>query len=135
MILGTPSNQDKHPDAIGRMVDGVEAQVIGADGRALPEGEVGLLGFRGEGFPTEYIGNPEATRRAFRKGCFYPGDLAAIDGDGYVFFKGRADDVINNAGTKFWKSRKYSCLTRLLLKQRSLAGHIARTAKCQWPAW
>lgn len=102
LILGAPADQDARPGAIGRVVDGVEAQVLGADGRPLPPGEVGLAGFRGEGFPSEYIGNREATERAFRNGWFYPGDLAAIDADGYFFFKGRADDVINSEGAKFY---------------------------------
>ena len=31
-----------------------------------------------------------------------PGDLAAIDADGFFFFKGRADDVINFEGLKFY---------------------------------
>src|SRR5580693_758749 len=100
--LGAPADHDARPAAIGRVVDGIEAQVLGEDGRPLPPGEVGLVGFRGEGFPTEYVGNPEATGRAFHDGWFYPGDLAAIDADGYFFFKGRADDVISNAGVKFY---------------------------------
>ena len=64
--------------------------------------QVGLVGFRGEGLPTGYVGNAEATHRAFRDGWFFPGDLAAIDADGFFFFKGRADDVINNEGAKFY---------------------------------
>ncbi|MGD9924391.1 MAG: class I adenylate-forming enzyme family protein [Pseudorhodoplanes sp.] len=102
LVLGTPSDQDARPDAIGRIAPGVEAQVVDSDGRALPDGVVGLAGFRGECFPTEYLGNAEATARSFREGWFYPGDLAAIDEEGYFHFKGRADDVINFQGVKFY---------------------------------
>jgi len=102
LVLGTPSDQDARPEAIGRIAPGVEAQIIDPEGRVLPSGAVGLVGYRGECFPTEYLENPEATARGFREGWFYPGDLAAIDGRGFFHFKGRADDVINFQGIKFY---------------------------------
>jgi len=125
LVMGTPADQDAKPDAIGRVVDGVEAKVVGTDGRTLRPGEVGLVGFRGESFPTEYVGNPEATEHAFRDGWFYPGDLAAIDADGYFFFKGRADDVINNEGAKFYP----------IEVEKALLSHsaVAEAAVFGWP--
>ena len=125
LIVGTPADQDARPEAIGRVVDGVEAQVLGEDGRPLPPGKVGLVGFRGAGLPTGYVGNPEATRRAFRDGWFFPGDLAAIDADGFFFFKGRADDVINNEGAKFYP----------IEVEKVLASHpaVAEAAVFGWP--
>jgi acyl-CoA synthetase (AMP-forming)/AMP-acid ligase II len=102
LVLGTPANQDARPEAIGRVVAGVEAQVVDAEGRPLPPGAVGLVGFRGAGFPTGYVDDPAATAGAFRDGWFYPGDLAAIDAAGFFHFRGRADDIINNDGVKFY---------------------------------
>ena len=102
LALALPSDQDAYPDAVGRIVDGVEAQIVDENDRPLPAGEVGLVRFRGTGFPTHYIDAPDATGRAFRDGWFYPGDLAALNDAGYLFFKGRVDDVINNAGAKFY---------------------------------
>ena len=99
--------------------------MLGEDGRVLPPGEVGLVGFRGEGLPSEYVGNEEATQRAFRDGWYYPGDLAAIDGDGFIFFKGRADDVINYEGVKFYP----------IEVERALLAHpaVAEAAVFGWP--
>ena len=102
LVLGTPGDQDARPDAIGRVVTGVEAKVTDANGNVVPSGVVGLVGFRGEGFPSGYVENPEATARSFRDGWFYPGDLAAIDEHGYFHFKGRIDDIINFQGAKFY---------------------------------
>lgn len=102
LVLGKPDDQDARPGAIGRVVAGVDAQIVDPSGRRVPAGTVGLVGFRGEGFPTGYIDNPEATARGFKDGWFYPGDLATIDKQGYFHFKGRADDVINNQGVKFY---------------------------------
>lgn len=125
LVLGTPTDQDAHPEAIGRVVDGVEARVIGSDGKPLPVGEVGLVGFRGKGFPAAYADDPQATARAFRDGWFYPGDIAAIDAQGYFFFKGRADDVINNEGAKFYP----------IEVENALLAHpaIAEAAVLGWP--
>jgi acyl-CoA synthetase (AMP-forming)/AMP-acid ligase II len=125
LIVGRPADHDARPGAIGRAADGLEAQVLGEDGRPLPPGEVGLLGFRGAGLPAEYIGNPEANRRAFRDGWYYPGDLAAIDAEGFIFFKGRADDVINFEGVKFYP----------IEIERALLAHpaIAEAAVFGWP--
>ena len=90
-----------HPIA-GGLVEDIEAQVVDGDDRPLPAGEVGFARFRGPGFATSYLDNPEATARAFRDGWFYPMDLAAINEDGYVFLKGRADDIISCDGIKFY---------------------------------
>jgi acyl-coenzyme A synthetase/AMP-(fatty) acid ligase len=102
LVFGKPADQDAYPEAVGRVVDGVEAQIVDNDDRPVPAGEVGLTRFRGSGYPTRYLDDPDATARAFRGGWFYPGDLAALNEEGYLFFKSRADDVINNAGAKFY---------------------------------
>ena len=102
LAFATPADQDAYPDAVGRVVENVEAQIVDADDKPLPAGEVGLVRFRGPEFPTRYLEDPEATARAFRDGWFYPGDLAQLNEEGYLFFKGRADDVINNEGAKFY---------------------------------
>ena len=44
------------------------------------------------------IGNQEMYNTKFRKGWYITGDQARQDQDGYFWFVGRADDVINTAG-------------------------------------
>ena len=102
LAFATPSDQDAFPESVGRLADGVEAEIVDEKDQPLAPGEVGLVRFRGDGYPTGYLDDPEATARAFRDGWFYPGDLAALNEQGYLFFKGRADDVINNGGAKFY---------------------------------
>ena len=102
LVFGNPADQDAYPDAVGRVVESVEAQIVDGNDQPLPAGEVGLVRFRGVGYATHYLDDPQATAYAFRGGWFYPGDFAALNDEGYLFFKGRADDVINNAGVKFY---------------------------------
>lgn len=102
LVMATPADQDSHPEALGRVVEGVEAQVVDDDGMRLAPGEIGQVRYRGAGIANHYLDNPEANARVFRDGWFYPGDLASIDAEGYLYHKGRADDVINNEGAKFY---------------------------------
>jgi acyl-coenzyme A synthetase/AMP-(fatty) acid ligase len=48
------------------------------------------------------LDDPETSAHAFRGGWFCPNDLAALNEDGYVFLKGRADDAISNSGVLFY---------------------------------
>ncbi len=97
-----PAEQDTHPDAVGRIIEGVEAEIVDEQDTPLPPDSLGLLRFRVAMPPTSYLNDPEASAIAFRHGWFYPGDVAILSADGYFFLKGRADDVINNAGAKFY---------------------------------
>ncbi|MGE0155099.1 MAG: class I adenylate-forming enzyme family protein [Reyranellaceae bacterium] len=96
--ISTPADQARAPDAVGRIIVGSEAQIVDADDRPLAPGAIGEIRLRGPGFATGYWKDPEASARNFRDGWFYPGDLAAIDADGYLHLKGRVDDMFVHDG-------------------------------------
>jgi acyl-coenzyme A synthetase/AMP-(fatty) acid ligase len=98
----TPADQDAKPDSAGRLVAGVEAGIVDENHQPLPFGGVGLLRVRSDHTAAGYLNDPEADARAFQGGWFYPMDLAAINEDGYIFLKGRADDMISYDGIKFY---------------------------------
>ena len=102
LTVALPADHDRYPNSVGRLIDDVEAVVVDDMGQSLPLGKVGLIGFRAPAFPTTYYDNEEVSRKGFRDGWFYPGDLASINDERYVFLKGRADDVINCGGGKFY---------------------------------
>lgn len=102
LTVALPADHDRYPETVGRLIDGIEAQVVDDAVQPLPPGQVGLIGFRAPDFPTAYYGDAEATVKGFREGWFYPGDFGALNQEGYVFLKGRADDVINYGGEKFY---------------------------------
>jgi len=66
----------------------------------LRRGVVGLLRYRRPRDPFEYFRDPEATQRVFRDGWCYPGDLGELTETGQLFFRGRADNVVNVGGVK-----------------------------------
>jgi medium-chain acyl-CoA synthetase len=89
--------------SMGLPFPGHDLRVVGADGNEAPQGEVGELALRvrPERPPSlfrEYWKNPEENAAAFRGDYYFTGDQAQRDGDGYLWFVGRADDVIISAG-------------------------------------
>ena len=100
VTIADPPLLAKHPDSIGVPVPGVEIGIARPDGTSASPGETGLLRARGLNFPKEYINNPQASAKAFRDGWFYPGDMASIGEKGEIYYRGRADDLINFNGIK-----------------------------------
>ncbi len=86
--------------AMGKPVDGVVAAILTDDGVPVPDNTPGNLCLHA-GWPSmfvTYLNNPEVYAGKFRNGYYYSGDTAYRDPDGYFWFVGRADDVINTAG-------------------------------------
>jgi acetyl-CoA synthetase len=90
------------PGSMGRPFPGIRATVLDpASGRPIPEpGRVGLIALE-PGWPSlmrTYWNNAVAYAGKFRNGWYVCGDRATVDADGYFWFVGRDDDVINTGG-------------------------------------
>jgi acetyl-CoA synthetase len=90
------------PGSMGKPVPGWDVDVFGAEGERAADDTVGNVGVRLEGSRPvglfdEYLGDDAANVEAFRDGNYYSGDKAWRDGDGYLWFEGRDDDVITSA--------------------------------------
>jgi acyl-coenzyme A synthetase/AMP-(fatty) acid ligase len=91
---------------VGFAIPGTEAWIEGPDGERLPPNQVGELVVRGRHVMRGYWRSPEATARRFRPGptpgerICYTGDLFRMDEDGYMYFVGRKDDIVNTRGEK-----------------------------------
>ncbi|MDJ0949719.1 MAG: benzoate-CoA ligase family protein [Alphaproteobacteria bacterium] len=96
-IFVSASGDDIRPGATGRAIPGYEACVVDDDGRPLPPGEAGNLAVRG---PTgcRYLDNPERQAAYVKNDWNLPGDVYAMDEDGYFWYQARADDMIISAG-------------------------------------
>src|SRR5262249_1268155 len=60
----------------------------------------------------EYWRKPEATRDKYAGDWLITGDLGHMDEDGYVWFQGRADDVITSSGYRIGPSEIEDAITR-----------------------
>ena len=86
--------------SMGKPTPGFNIEVVSDDGNPLPQGEEGNIAVRIKPNPPvgllgAYWKNPEATEESFRGDWYFTGDKAYKDEDGYFWFVGRADDVIN----------------------------------------
>ncbi len=86
-------------DGIGIIAPGVRAEVVNAKGQSV-FGEHGRLRVMSEGMVDGYLNDPQATKRMFRDGWFYPGDLAIMADDQTLKLVGRVDDLLNIRGVK-----------------------------------
>jgi acetyl-CoA synthetase len=91
------------PGSAGIALPGIDADIVGPDGEALPAGEKGIMRIRRPfpGLIATLWGEPERYVADYWQripGGYYVGDAAHIDEDGYVFFAGRADEIIKIAG-------------------------------------
>ena len=90
------------PGSMGLTAPGHTLAIIDEDGHELPRGAEGEIAVRVRperpvGLFREYWRNDEATARCHRGDWYATGDRATMDEDGYLWFIGRADDVINSA--------------------------------------
>ncbi|TMB40319.1 MAG: acyl-CoA synthetase [Deltaproteobacteria bacterium] len=88
------------PGSMGKPFPGHDLRVIGDDGEELPAGEVGDLALRGHppSLFREYWRSPDDAGACRRGEWYVTGDRGRRDGDGYLWFVGRADDLIISAG-------------------------------------
>lgn len=99
MITSNPLDGDRIAGSVGPALPGVEVRVAADDGTLLPAGETGVLEICGPNLFKGYWRMPEKTKEEFRAdGFFITGDVARIDGNGYVSIVGRAKDLIISGG-------------------------------------
>jgi len=93
------------PGSMGKPLPGIEAAVVlrhkdGSVEVVAEPGRQGELALR-PGWPSMfrgYLNEEERYRKCFASGWYLTGDLVRRDADGYIWFVGRADDVIKSAG-------------------------------------
>ncbi|XP_052404246.1 acyl-coenzyme A synthetase ACSM3, mitochondrial isoform X2 [Carassius gibelio] len=103
LIAGTFKGMKIKPGSFGKASPGYDVQVVDEDGSVVPRGQEGDLGIRVKpqrpfSLFTEYTGEPERTAECFRGDFYLTGDRGMMDDEGYLWFIGRADDVILSAG-------------------------------------
>ncbi|MEM6533463.1 MAG: AMP-binding protein [Myxococcota bacterium] len=94
---------DVRPGSMGKPTPGLEVDVVDEGGKVTDIDTIGHIAVRtnGEwppGLFRGYLDDDGTNDQVFRNGWYYTGDTATRDADGYIWFVGRADDVILSAG-------------------------------------
>jgi len=97
----------------GRQIPGSDVKIVGEDGvTELGTNEVGELITRNPGLAKGYWKLPEISTKKFRDGWLYTGDLMRRDEDGFFYFVGRKDDMINVSGENVYPKEIVDILLR-----------------------
>ncbi|MGC9529498.1 MAG: acyl-CoA synthetase [Candidatus Bipolaricaulaceae bacterium] len=86
--------------SMGVPTPGPGATVVDEAGEPVGRGDLGEIAVPvgSPGIFDGYWNDPEYTAQVFSGRWYRTGDLARVDEDGYLFFEGRADDIILSAG-------------------------------------
>jgi fatty-acyl-CoA synthase len=76
----------------------LDIRIVGPGGEPVEPGVVGEIAVRGLKVTPGYWRDPQATAEAWRDGWFHSGDMASVDGDGYLWFADRKADMIRSGG-------------------------------------
>jgi acetyl-CoA synthetase len=86
---------------MGKPMPGWDVQILDEDEKPLPAGQRGEICLRARSnphYPLGYWNRPEDSEEVFGGEWFHTKDAAMQDEDGYIWYAGRADDVIIAAG-------------------------------------
>jgi acyl-CoA ligase (AMP-forming) (exosortase A-associated) len=105
-----PSELDRRPDSMGRAIPNAEVMVVRPDGTPCAPNEPGELVHRGALVSLGYWNDPAKTAERFKPApgrnpalpvtemAVWSGDTVRMDEEGYLYFIGRADDMIKVSG-------------------------------------
>ena len=109
-LLCSPDNNDKEYEKVmfkfetpsaGTPLWGTTVEIMGKDGKLLPDGKIGQIVMRGCSLMTSYVNGEKATKATLIDGWLHTGDLAkkrTINGKPYFFILGRTKEVIKRRG-------------------------------------
>ncbi len=104
-----PALLDEHPDSIGTAIPFAEVMVARPDGSIADPGEVGELVHAGPLVARGYWNDPERSAERFKPAppasryggtAVWSGDQVKRDGEGLLYFVGRADAMIKTSGNR-----------------------------------
>jgi len=102
-IYATNRPGDVKPGSLGRVVHGYEIAILPEDARGpgatpVPPGEIGVMWVRGDSVALAYHQDRDKSWRTFHGSWCCTGDLFRLDAEGYLWFGGRADDLLKVSG-------------------------------------
>jgi acetyl-CoA synthetase len=123
--------------SMGKPMPGWEVAILDEDERPVAAGERGEICLKARSnphYPLGYWNNPEAGEETFGGEWFHTKDAASQDADGYVWYEGRADDVIIAAGYRIGPFEVESvCLEHPAVREAAavaspdeLRGHVVK---------
>ncbi|MEL7375759.1 MAG: AMP-binding protein [Bacteroidota bacterium] len=104
-VLATPADLQIHPDTIGKIISGVSLKILDESGKKVKSDQVGVIHIK-----TSW------SMDIMKNRYISTGDMAYANKEGYIFLKGRNDDMIVSGGENVYPKD----VERVLLKNESI---------------
>jgi len=102
------------PNSIGKPNFYLSIKIIDENGKSLKENEIGELCIQGDIITPGYWNNSVATRDKIKDGWLHTGDLVCSDSEGYLYLKGRKDDMYISGGENIYPQEIEFCIEKLI---------------------
>ena len=89
---------DVKPGSLGRIVEGYEAKIVGAEGHEVSTNEMGTLKIKGDSAALCYWNAHEKSKETFAGDWCTTGDQLHVDEQRYYWYHGRTDDMLKVSG-------------------------------------
>lgn len=90
---------------VGTPVEGTIIEIVDENGTKKEIGEIGNIRVKSSGMIDGYLDDEEATKKAFKEGWFYPGDLGKLTEEGELIHLGRSDDMMIMNGINIYPAQ------------------------------
>lgn len=110
VTLAKPHDLIENPGTVGRPMEGVAIRIVDEQLTALPHGQKGLISVQSDQIIHAYLDDEPATRKAFREGWFFPGDLGYLTDNGQLIYCGRSDNMMIFNGINIYPIEIEQCL-------------------------
>ena len=97
--------------SVGRPVFGASIEIVDEFDHPVQAGVVGRIRYRHPGTANAYYKNKSESKKTFKNGWYYPGDLGRLDEQGYLFLAGREIDLIIRGGVNIYSNEIEDILT------------------------
>ena len=103
LLIANRVGMEPKPGSMGKPMPHYDVDIVDEDGKPVPPGVTGEIVVHTEpkvpfGLFKGYYRDEKKTAEAWHDGLYHTGDTAWKDEDGYLWFVGRADDVIKSSG-------------------------------------
>lgn len=106
-----PEDHEKYAGSIGKnALPGAEIKIMKDENRPAESGETGEIWLKAESMMKGYLNNPDATTSTFHEGWYKTGDMARINGDGFLFIVDRKKDMIITGGENVYSKEVEDCI-------------------------
>lgn len=96
---------DKEEELVGKPIGNTLVEIVDENDEKKQKGEIGFIRVKNLGMIKAYLDDEEATKKAFKNGWFYPGDLGKFTQDNQLIFCGRSDNMMIMNGNNIYPSQ------------------------------